>query len=129
LEYNDGIISDHRGLYVDLDPQQLFGGNTHDPVASSSRGFTSKNEKKVKKYLDKLEEYCKDHNVCEQIEQLSADAPKLSRKQIKRRYEGINNDITRGMLSAEQKVKPKEFKFKWSPVLDQARYCVRYWRV
>jgi hypothetical protein len=26
LEYNDGIVSDHRGLYVDLDPMILFGG-------------------------------------------------------------------------------------------------------
>jgi hypothetical protein len=42
LEYNDGIISNHRGLYVDLDPTVLFGSNTDDPVAASSRGFTSK---------------------------------------------------------------------------------------
>jgi exonuclease III len=46
LEYNDGIVSDHRGLYVDLDPMLLFGGNTDDPVAASSRGFTSKKERK-----------------------------------------------------------------------------------
>lgn len=40
LEYNDGIVSDHRGLYVDLDSAILFGGATDDPVAASSRGFT-----------------------------------------------------------------------------------------
>jgi hypothetical protein len=37
LEYNDGIISDHRGLYVDLNPTVLFCGNTDNPVAASSR--------------------------------------------------------------------------------------------
>jgi hypothetical protein len=42
LEYNDGILLDHRGLYVDLDPVILFGGMTDDPVSASSRGFTSK---------------------------------------------------------------------------------------
>jgi hypothetical protein len=47
LEYNDGIVLDHRGLYVDLDPVSIFGGMTDDPVSASSRGFTSKNEKKT----------------------------------------------------------------------------------
>jgi hypothetical protein len=42
LEYNDGIVSDHQGLYVDLDPVILFGGMTDDPVSASSHGFTSK---------------------------------------------------------------------------------------
>jgi hypothetical protein len=42
LEYNDGILLDHQGLYVDLDPVILFGGMTDDPVSASSRGFTSK---------------------------------------------------------------------------------------
>jgi hypothetical protein len=42
LEYNDGIVSDHRGLYVDLDPVILFGGMTDDPMSASSHGFTSK---------------------------------------------------------------------------------------
>ena len=46
LEYNKGIISDHRGLFIDLDPLQLFGGNTHDPVAASLRGFTSKTRRR-----------------------------------------------------------------------------------
>jgi hypothetical protein len=31
LKYNDGIVSTHRGLYVDLDPATLFGGATDDP--------------------------------------------------------------------------------------------------
>jgi hypothetical protein len=33
LEYNDGIISDHRGLYIDFDPNVLFGGNVADPAS------------------------------------------------------------------------------------------------
>jgi hypothetical protein len=37
LEYNDGIVSNHRALYVDLDPKILLGGNTDDPVTASSR--------------------------------------------------------------------------------------------
>jgi hypothetical protein len=30
LEYNDGIVLDHRGMYVDLDAVPHFGGATDD---------------------------------------------------------------------------------------------------
>jgi predicted transcriptional regulator with HTH domain len=127
LEYNNGIISDHRRLFVDLDPVQLFGGNTHDPVAMSSQGFTSKNEKKVTQYLNNLEMYLKEHKVLDRIDHLVRDAPRILRSSLKHRYEGINNNITHGMISLERKVKPKHFKYEWSIELNQAGYHVRYW--
>jgi hypothetical protein len=130
LEYNDGIISDHRGLYVDLDPTVLFGGNTDDPVAASSRGFTSKNAKKTEAYLNHLEKYFEDHKLCSRINKLVDVAPTLTRTQLKSRYKGIDNDITRAMLSSERKVRPsRTFIHEWSLELDKAGYCVRYWRV
>jgi hypothetical protein len=73
LEYNDGIVSDHWGLYIDLDPMILFGGNTDDPVAAFSCGFTSKNEKNTKAYLDNLDKYFIDHKICERINKLIED--------------------------------------------------------
>jgi hypothetical protein len=48
-------VSDRSGIFIDLNPVQLFGGNTHNPAAASSQGFTPKNEKKVKKCLDHLQ--------------------------------------------------------------------------
>jgi hypothetical protein len=36
---------------MDLDPAVFFGGNTENPVALSSHGFTSKNAKKSKVYF------------------------------------------------------------------------------
>ena len=112
---------------MDLDPIQLFGGNTHDPASASSCGFTSKNEKKVMEYLDNLKKYLKDHKVVERVDRLIEEAPRLPRESIKWRFDGINNDITHGMLSAEQKVKPKTFKYEWSVELDQVGYRVQYW--
>jgi hypothetical protein len=128
LEYNDGIVSDHRGLYVDLDPMILFGGNTDDPVAVSSHGFTSKNKKKTKAYLDNLDKYFIDHKICEQINNLIEDAPRMTQATLKRRYKGLNTDITRGMLAAESKVHPyRTYEYDWSPELDEAGYCLQYW--
>jgi hypothetical protein len=78
LEYNDGIVSDHWGLYINLDPMILFGGNTDDPVVASSLEFTSKNEKKTRAYLDNLDKYFIDHKICEQINKLIEDAPRMT---------------------------------------------------
>jgi hypothetical protein len=117
-------------MYVDLDAVSLFGGATDDQVAASSRGFTSKNEKKTKKYLDELDKYFLDHKIDSRIDLLMEEAPRITRNQLKRWYEGIYNDISRGMLASERKVRPYgTFKFEWSPELDKARYCLRYWRV
>ena len=54
-------------MFIDFDPAYLFGGSILDLVASASRGFTSKNDKKAKKYLDSLEKYFMDHKVVEQV--------------------------------------------------------------
>jgi len=56
---------------------------TDDLVAASSGGFTSKNEKKTKLYLDMLDMYFKDHKICVQIDRLVEDAPSLTRTQLK----------------------------------------------
>ena len=86
---------------MDLDPIQLFGGNQHDPASASSHAFTSKNEKKVTEYLDDLEKYLKDHKVVECVDWLIEEAPRLPQESIKWRFNGIDNDIMHGMLSAE----------------------------
>ena len=61
---------------MDLDPIQLFVGNTHDPASASSCGFTSQNEKKVTEYLDNLKKYLKDHKVVERMDRLHASLGK-----------------------------------------------------
>jgi hypothetical protein len=58
------------------------------------------------------------------------DAPGMTRNQLKRWYKGIENDTSLGMLASEHKVRPyRTFKYEWSPELDNAGYCLRYWRV
>jgi hypothetical protein len=55
-------------------------------------------------YLNQLDKYFVDHMICARIDRLIDDAAKLTRVQLKQWYEGIDNDITQGMLAAECKV-------------------------
>jgi hypothetical protein len=70
------IIADFTLTWIQ--PVKLFGGNTDNPVAASSHGFTSKNEKMAIEYLNQLDKYFTDHNVCDRIDKLIADAPRLT---------------------------------------------------
>ncbi len=124
LEYNDGIISDHHGLYVTFDPNVLFRGNVANPVSTATWGFTSENEKHVSTYLDHLKKYLLDHNIESRVHALLEQAPTLSQREIKHRYEAIDWDVTRGMVSSESKIQKKNFKYEWSVTLDQAGYHV-----
>jgi hypothetical protein len=115
-------------LYINFDPNILFGGNIADPVSAASWGFTSKNEKCMSPYLDHLEKYLLYYNIESRVHALLEQAPTLSQREVKWHYEAIDQDITRGMMSSESKIRNKHFKYKWSVMLDQAGYHVRYWR-
>ena len=67
---------------MDFDPTTLFGGSVTDPVSLSSRGFTSKNAKKVTRYVDALEQYWLDHQIAEHTTCLKAEAKTLSRQAL-----------------------------------------------
>jgi hypothetical protein len=82
----------------------------------------------VSGYLDHLEKYLLDHNIESRVHALLEQAPNLSRREVKHRYEAIDQDITRGMVSSESKICKNHFKYEWSVALDQAGYCVSYWR-
>jgi hypothetical protein len=123
-----------RQLIVKTDGQTETEKDTYanlcDQVAASSQGFTYKNEKKTNKYLDELDKYFVDHKIDSRIDLLMEDAPSITRNQLKLRCEGIDNVISHGMLASEHKVRPYQtFKYKWSPELDKAGHCLRYWRV
>ena len=90
LDYNDGLISDHHGLFINFDPQTLFDGITNAKILISLQGFTSKNEKTITKYMDLLEMYWLKHRISCQITKHREDAPSLDQKNIQSRYNAID---------------------------------------
>jgi hypothetical protein len=68
LVFNAGIVSDHCGVFIDLNAASLFGGATDDHV---------------KKYLDHLDKYFVNHKICSRIDSLAEEAPTLTRRQLK----------------------------------------------
>jgi hypothetical protein len=83
LEYNNGLFLDHRGLFVDFDPAILFAGQVKSQFNTTTRGFTSKNDRKVQLYMDKVEKYWIDHKISDRVSNLQQDADKITRQEIR----------------------------------------------
>jgi len=79
--------------------------------------------------MDHLEEYWIDHKISTRIQTLAEVVKQLEPRDIKRRWEAIDCDVTRGMAAAEKKVKGSgQRKHLWSEELDMAGYRLRYWK-
>ena len=127
--YHELFSSDHRGLYVDLHMQQFFGGKPTPLATPATRLLHSHRIAHALQYRKHVLEYVIQHNMVarsERLEQMANDDP--HNPQIPSRLNGLVEDLTRGMLSAEQKC-GAHHSHPWSPTLVNARRRVRYWRI
>ena len=128
LEYDDGVFSKHRGLFVDLDFQSLMG-SVDKIQPARARGINSEDQAAVDCYLVAFKKYATDHNLWERVSQLVTVAPFMSSAQVKESYDTIDRDVTRAMLYAEKQAKKPAGKYVWSPKLREAGLCARFWNL
>jgi hypothetical protein len=128
LEYDNGIFSKHRGLFIDVDFNELMG-SVDNITPAPARRLNSENQVSVDRYLEALKKYFDDHQIDKRISELMVIAPVLSTSQCKDSYDAIDRDITRGMLHAEKEAKRPAGKYAWSPKLREAGILTRYWHL
>ena len=119
LAYDDGIFSKHRGLFVDLNFHQLMG-----PMAAifppQSRRLRSEDQPSVDRYVDAFNAYAADHNLRQQVEDLTVVASTLPTTSCQQLFDAIDRDLTRALIHAEKLAKRPSGKFAWSPKLREA---------
>ena len=104
LEYDNGVFSKHRGMFIDLDFESLMG--TVDKIAPiQTRGIRSDDQPSVDRYLDAFREYADDHIIWNRVSELATVAPSMPPRAVKECYDAIDRDVTRGMLHAEKMAK------------------------
>jgi hypothetical protein len=67
LNFEQGLTSDHRGMYLDLDETSLFSSKNADPTRPLARQLPLSNIQSTKKYLDVLHEQLEQHNVFDRV--------------------------------------------------------------
>ena len=83
-------------------------------VPSAVRALKTGNPESVKKYLEEVNKYYKDHKLVERIYRLWNTHETLTKTQVKRLLEGIDDDQGRAMLAAEKYLKRPRKPYKWS---------------
>ena len=127
LAFHEGILSDHRALWIDVSIPILFH-NQMPPVAPHRLYYPLKNPKweaKVKKTITKgLQE----SQVISRLQILHTNEPTMTRTQIINELEHIDNLIHQAMLTGA-KIPRNRNIYWWSPTLRDASLAVHYWRL
>ena len=130
LAYTEGPLSDHRGLYVDLDIARILGPTPPNLMErSSTRLLNSGNPELVSTYLEGLRQYFKDHNMIHRINVVADEYSTMTRSQVRKRLTAWDNDMGRAMHTAESKLPASTRQYQWSPKLRNAGVILRYWKM
>jgi len=115
-EFNAGPFSDHRSLFVDVKVQNILLGNAVNMVPAKHRVLRSKDPKLVKEYRGRVLEYFDEHQVIQRYTKFRSEMKVAGRKSITEAEQqilnGMDNNVTRAMLSAE-KAGERKFKHPW----------------
>lgn len=106
LSYLEGPQSDHRGLFVDLNPLILM----RDAIAPMSiaayhtRMLKAGNPELVELYQSSMKKYDKEHNMTERLDALHKNRQKMSPTAIRILLEKWDSDQGRAMKQAEKQL-------------------------
>ncbi|KAI2511189.1 hypothetical protein MHU86_3154 [Fragilaria crotonensis] len=131
LSYFEGPQSDHRGLYVDIDLNELFGISVDDlPMTNASRRqLKGGNPETVQRYLASMRKYYEQHNMKERIDRLYNTQKTMTRSQVRTILMSWDNDQGRAMKTAEDSLAIRPKKYQWSPRLRNSAVIMRYWKL
>jgi hypothetical protein len=131
LSYTEGPQSDHRGLYIDIDPISMFGSAVESPPITSSitRALKSGNPESVECYNKEMMKYYKSHNMIRRIEDLYANHETIKEQDLRNLLEKWDNDQGRAMKHSESVMARPKQKYSWSPELRNAGLLRRYWKI
>ena len=131
LSYLEGPQSDHRGLFVDLDPRIILQQSI-DPIAlqtHSQRLLKTGNPDSVEVYQQSMQQYYAEHRMIERIQHLATSMHEMTQPAIRNELEKWDADQGRAMFFAEKQLSRPRKPYQWSPTLRNAGLTNRYWRL
>lgn len=124
--YDGAWPSDHRGLYVDVNSDQLFSSITESIDNQTTRFLSSTNAQAVRKFITTIQK----SNKCESIVHKLKEIEQIEHWTNEQHaiLEQLDVQFTEMLLDAESTLQPK-FSIPWSPVIHNASQTVLYWKI
>ena len=122
------LMSDHRGLWMDIPKILLFGYNPPLSQTFSARRLQLEDPRVVKRYLDQLFYYMTETNLFHRMERIYSTSVYPLPTWAAQEYEEIDKEVCRYMYAAEKSCrKLKAGSIQWSPTYQKACVTLEYW--
>ena len=115
LPFYEGIFSDHRGMYVDLDIKAMFTQVNPDTNRDALKRFNTSQVKRCEKYVMRLEKYMVEASMLTKIDTLEQDMMKYIEKNtgsiddMIERCKKLFEKMTQIMKASEKRVGRKHY--------------------
>ena len=130
LDFDEGIPSDHRPLWLDISLKELFDKSQPSNPISNSRRLNLQDPRTVSKYKTTLQKYLRKHKVKEKVIALKNTVTIPMSQEHIIQFEKLDTIRLEGIRHAEKKCrKLKMGKVPWSPELSKARKEIEYWNM
>ena len=116
----DSSVGDHRPVMLDISLDSLLGKRLNRVVPVKARKLNSKVGRIRQKYVDKLEELFKQHNIYRRLLELEKKASFPASKEVKETLEQLDQLVVELMLLSERKCrKICAAHYEFSPVIKE----------
>lgn len=127
FEYLEG---DHRGIWCDIPVEFLLGYNMQHPAHSGARHLKTHDPLIHKKYVSTLHQILRTNNIYDPMQVLHTSMLQNVLPTDLIHFEEVDAIVTAAMQEAEKTCrKLKTGIVPWSPLYQQARDRVQYWKL
>ena len=122
------LLSDHRGVWIDIPKFLIYGFNPQHPVFPKARRLKLQDPRIVSKYLSHLNNSMKNNDLFQRMDSLHNKSTILFSQPLKEEYESIDLLVCRLMDEAERQCrKIHAGAIPWSPAYKEAGLLLEYW--
>ena len=128
LRFQDGINSDHRGLWIDICILQLFRGDIHDIHRPPARKVITKQRKRCHKYRSKFTDKASETKIQEALKAFQPNDPANLTNEEEDELNRLDDMITDSILQSEKSL-PSIPTYWWFERLHVRHRILKYWKL
>jgi hypothetical protein len=127
LAYNDGILADHRGFFLDLNRQKLLGQD-QNVVTREERALTTNNKQGAAQYQLIASKGIISKNIPQRLKDVEQQSFNGFSPEVIQVLEEIDQELHQILLDAKTKIASYSH-VPWSPQLHYAYQVWKYWKI
>jgi hypothetical protein len=125
--YKDGIVADHRGMFLDFERKSLLGAR-HELAERPARLLTTKDPKGAAKYQSEASGKIRSNPIYHRLVEIERYAQDEFTPSLKQAFEQVDNELHTILIDAENVI-DKQNHLPWSPPLHSAYQIWLYWKI